>query len=415
MNAAPATLAAPAAAPRGAAARPRLIANLLVRHVEEMAYLWERRCAVRHAPDCTVRQFGELNERIEAHTQGLLVAGPALLEFARPLMASAERGEAFAGAYSILRANRPDWTAQVIGTFAAADGAGLRGIRDALCAFSRHAALDVRDVLEKGDPLHAVSAAAVLAAGGRLDAAAPRLAALLLDENPDVAQMAWWVALRVDDIGTGIRRPFEPALGQPHAGVQSAALGAAIWRGEPWARDRAQRLAQGGSAGALQWLAAIGESADLPVLRAAVAGQDGAAPCLELAGRFGHCAMIELLLGAMASDDPAQAAAAALEFARIVGVEVRGQRRTLAVADDADEFEREFAPQVWLPDLAKAGRLWQQNAEKWRAGERWCRGHEIARSLPRSAQPWIDLQAFWDFGARAALAGKRAFAPPELW
>jgi hypothetical protein len=81
-------------------------------------------------------------------------------------------------------------------------------------------------------------------------------------------------------------------------------------------------------------------------------------------------------------------------------------------ASAADEFAREFAEDVWVPDAARATELWERKGETWRSGTRWCRGCEVSSRLNRDAQARIELQGFVDFGARAALAGRRLFAPP---
>src|SRR5713226_4122442 len=90
-----------------ASPRPRFIADIAQTHAEELAYLWEQRFNGIRSRVLTPRDLAKLSERIEAHTQGLLVTGASLIDFARPLMSSTDRGEAFAGAYALLRSGLP--------------------------------------------------------------------------------------------------------------------------------------------------------------------------------------------------------------------------------------------------------------------------------------------------------------------
>jgi len=404
----------PAPASTPASARSRFIADIAVTHAEELGYLWEQRCSALMSRTLTSRDLVKLSERIEAHTQGLLVTGACLIDVVGSLLSSAERGEAFAGAYPLLRSVNAAWTLGVISAFECAKGEGLAGLRDAMClAGIDRTAGKLALIFAGSDPPHALAAAAVLAANKKLDGASPRLAALIADPDPAVAELAWRVALRVDDVECPVQRPFADAIRGDHPGVLDAALGLAIWRAEPWAGKATRRLAEQGSPVGLEWLAAVGDADALAVLSVAIEDSSSGPERLALAGRFGHPATIERLLAKMDPGDPALAAAAGDAFARITGTEVRGTRQSLPVGDDADEFAREFAPHVWLPDAAKAQQLWERHGESWRAGQRWCRGCEVSSSLKREAQSKIDMEGFWDFGARAALAGSRAFAPPS--
>jgi hypothetical protein len=399
-----------------AASRPRFIADIAVTHSEELAYLWERRCSSVTSRTLTSRDIAKLNERIEAHTQGLLVTAASLIDFAHPLLSSADRGEAFAGAYPLLRSGNASWAPEVVAAFEAAKGEGIAGLRDAMClAGIDRTGEQLSSIVERGDPAHAVAAAAVLAVNKRLDPASTRLSALIADPEPAVAEFAWRVAWRVDDVKSAVERPFADAIRGKHAGICDAALGLAIWRAEPWAGKVTRALAEEGNRIGLQWLAATGEADAVAVLVRAIEESSVGPERLALAGRFGHPVMIERLLAQMDPEDPALAAAAGDAFERITGIEIRGVRRPLPVPDDAGEFEREFAGEVWVPDAAKAQQLWQRHGESWRAGQRWCRGCEVSSSLKREAQSKIDMEGFWDFGARAALAGSRAFGPPSTF
>jgi hypothetical protein len=117
----------------------------------------------------------------------------------------------------------------------------------------------------------------------------------------------------------------------------------------------------------------------------------------------------------MEDSDPAIAEAAGQAFARITGIDVRGERRTLPVADDADDFAREFAPDVWLPDPRRARALWEQNQPRWRSGSRWCRSFDLTSGCSPEVLAQLDLESRWEVGARAAAAGQRIIEPAPVF
>ena len=80
------------------AARTRHIADLLQIHAEDLAFLWSQRREALVSRKHMLREYGELNERIEAHLQGLLVPGPAaLVDWLVPQLAGVDRDDVFAG------------------------------------------------------------------------------------------------------------------------------------------------------------------------------------------------------------------------------------------------------------------------------------------------------------------------------
>ena len=116
----------------------------------------------------------------------------------------------------------------------------------------------------------------------------------------------------------------------------------------------------------------------------------------------------------MSGTDPALAVAAGEAFTRITGAEVRGERKALPVAEEADEFTREMAGEVWFPDVPKARALMERRSAEWAAGTRWCNGVRLDGEVSREQLTQLDLEARWDVAARAALAGRPVSAPPPI-
>lgn len=161
--------------------RMRYIPELLEVHREDLAFLWGQRREAIGSRLHTLRELSTLNERVEAHVQGLLVAPPeALVEALQPRLAEAERDEVFAAAFALLRLSRPQATALVVAAFLQATGATLAGLCDALSAAPPGPFIDeMKSALDHAPPLTAASAAVVLANHRVLTGQARRLSALL--------------------------------------------------------------------------------------------------------------------------------------------------------------------------------------------------------------------------------------------
>jgi uncharacterized protein (TIGR02270 family) len=404
--------------PAAATAQPsrqRFIPELLVVHAEELAHLWGRRRQATNSPALTLRDLADLNERIEAHTQGLLVARDLLAGYLEPGLAAQERDEVFAAAYALLRANDPKYARVVVSAFNEAKAERLAGLRDALSlAGIALIEREMQQVISSGDAPHAVSAAAVLASHKRLDPVPERITELAGDADPNTATVAWQVVAALGNTQIAIERTYVDAIKGKHAGLRSAAIGAAVWRGEFWVAGVVRRLAEERDPVGLAWYAAIADADAIPVMQRVLAQPVEGVSRARIAARCGHPALMQIVLDDMTSADPLVASAAGEAFTRVTGIDVAGKRTTLPVKEDADEFEREFADDVWLPDAARAQQAWTQRKQGWENCTRWCRGCDISTRLTRDDRYRIDLEALGDFGARAALAGERVTAPPPI-
>jgi uncharacterized protein (TIGR02270 family) len=394
----------------------RLIPELLIVHAEELGFLWERRRRSINSPMTTVRDLSELSERIEAHTQGLLIAGDSLPDHLAAGLSATERDQVFASAYPLLRTGDSKIAQCVATAFGEAMAERLAGLRDALSlAGIAHIKPAMRHLLETGDAAHAAAAAAVLVSHKHLDPVPARLAALAADADPEVATLAWQVVAALGNVEIPIERTYVDAIKGQHAGVRDAAIGAAVWRGEFWVSGVMRRLAEDGDPVGLNWFAAIAGADAAPIMQNALSRPIKGISRSRIAARYGNPALMPLILEEMSSDDALTASAAGEAFTRIAGIDVAGQRKTLPVRDDADEFEREFAEDVWVPDVARAQQVWDQRRATWDKGVRWCRGCEISARITKEDRNRIDLEALNDFGARAVLAGERITAPNINW
>jgi len=179
-----------------AAARARVIADLLTQHVEEIDFLWNQRQNAWSSSRLRAEDVVTLDERIEAHLQGLLVAGDLLLPIAMPYFTGGEPGAVFAIVYALLR-SRSGPAAELIATaLEQASGPALLGFADAL-RVGPLALIEERLIalVRSGPPAAALVAAEGLAYQGKLTLDEPRLKQLCGDAEPAVRLGAWRVLL----------------------------------------------------------------------------------------------------------------------------------------------------------------------------------------------------------------------------
>src|SRR5437868_656533 len=139
---------ASAAAP---SAKHSYVPEILEEHYEELQFLWANRTAALRSPRYTLRELAKLEERIEAHVQGMLAVGEPMRELVEPGLSATDATIAFASAFALLRLDKPPTTRLVLDRFATAEGPALEGIREALCHGAPASSLRELDFLAGGD------------------------------------------------------------------------------------------------------------------------------------------------------------------------------------------------------------------------------------------------------------------------
>ena len=130
-----------------------IIEDIVSQHAEEAAFLWLLRDNAVHAPHYSLADLADLEERVEAHLDGLRVAGEEGWPFCVDGLQFEEAGEVFAAAVIALDSERDDWLATVIETVSAAPDAAV-GLVSALGWVPRERLKGrVIDWLRSDDPL----------------------------------------------------------------------------------------------------------------------------------------------------------------------------------------------------------------------------------------------------------------------
>ena len=187
--------------------RVRAIPDLLVEHLTSLAVLWKAWRVALTSPDYTLNDFRRLEERLEAHLDGLREGRDKAISLARKRLVG-DPAESFAAASFLLinSENDSETTGEVINVFQRTEGAQLAALRDAMMRAPTHSLLpQLRELLAADKPAVAVGAAEILAIRNSLDPTARRLQEFFVNEDPSVRAGAWRVAALLDSAPPGNR------------------------------------------------------------------------------------------------------------------------------------------------------------------------------------------------------------------
>ena len=124
---------------------PPILLDIVEEHFEELDFLWEQREGVLFAHDWNLEELAELEERAEAHLDGLRLAEGHAVDIARPALAGEEVFAATAATFVFMETGVEELAQEVLAAFKGAEAPETRdGIRIGL----RHSKIDsIRDAL----------------------------------------------------------------------------------------------------------------------------------------------------------------------------------------------------------------------------------------------------------------------------
>jgi uncharacterized protein (TIGR02270 family) len=393
------------------ATAPRLtyLPDLLEEHLEEVEFLWAQREAALTSTRQTQRDLAHLDERIEAHVQGVLAAGEHAIPLLEERLAGDDANVVFAAAFSRLRGPAAP-VDRLLDAFSTAEGPRLDGLKRALAFGASPAALArLRDLLLSAQPPVAAAAAEILAFHREFGATPGRLLLLLREDAAAVRRQAWRVAAY---LGT----PLEPklyaaAMRDEDPGVRDAALLAAAWSRVPGVLTLARQAGEAPTPDnicQLHLLAVLGSAQDLPRLRTIVSMAGLGLARFPVAVAFGHPGLVDLLLAEMASPDPAAAIAAGEAFTRITGQSVDSGERVKLPPENGgpiDDFESEFQDEAFLPDPQLARQHWQKVQPRFSGATRLAQGLDLSRGATPQVLGQLDLKSRFEAALRGRFQG----------
>jgi uncharacterized protein (TIGR02270 family) len=391
-------------------AAPKLtfIPDIVQEHYEELQFLWAQRRNALRSPRHRERELLMLEDRIEAHAQGMLVIDERIAEFVEPALLGDDELPAFAAAFALLRLGTPASLERVMDAFESATEKKLDGLRDAL-AHGPSTPLTPRlssSFLSAVPPVGA-AAGKVLACHNALTPVAQQLERFVRAEEPTAREGGWRLAA---DCAVTVPSPwYEAGLRDDDPAVKRAALTAAAWCGgaafAPYCRGLATEPTPE-SIEPLAMFAAAAPPEDYQLVAAVASNPAAGADRFRVVGSFAHPYFIDLLIKEMENADPAAAVAAGAAFTKMTGRDVESDKRTKVSPDGkppADDFEAEFQDEVFLPDPDVARKYWQELAPTLARSPRICRGMDVSQPLSREQFAALDMESRSEYCLRMRL------------
>lgn len=366
--------------------RARVRNDVLIEHLEELDFLWEQRERFIFARDWTIRDLAALEERAEAHLDGLRIGAEAAIEIARPFLLGDEKGAATAAAFTLLACSDRATPTEILEALRIAPTPARDGIRIAL----RHSDLgpmqDGLYDLGVGSDATLRALAADVLSFQRLPLP-PEIDTLLNDADPMVRALGLGVAGRAGTVLTA--RHLRTALADDEALVRSAALEAAAHSAVRRLPDLCRDSASGFQpvVEAVEFLGVLGDTHDVQMLESCLREPTTASAAVQAMGDLGSVEVVPLLLEAMGV--PALAEVAAASYTQVTGVEV--PRRLISPSQSASEDD-ETEP---LPDPEHACSEWEAARARFIRGRRYQSGQDIEALTITDVLQSLPLRSRW--------------------
>lgn len=339
--------------------------DIVEEHFETLISLWQRRNDVVFADDWTLDELAALEDRAEAHLDGLRLAGQDAISIARPCLSGDDPAAAAAATLVLVESTDPALAGEAVGALAGAPPPFANAVRGAL----RHCPIEpVLPELQRLalDGSDTVRCAALDVLAFHRVGPAPRGMASLLDV-PDPLARTWLYGAVGRFGGPWNEDMLRFALNLPIPGVRLAAIHASARLGLPRLTMVLRKEAGRSIPEAIAFLGVVAEPADIEFFRSMLARPDLRELGLAAIGAAGNVNTIPDLLALAADAELAPLARAA--FVRITGA------ANLSAAED---------PQALVA-------WWADQGSRFAKTARWQWGVEITPAMSLDALDTLPL------------------------
>jgi uncharacterized protein (TIGR02270 family) len=365
----------------------KMAALILAQYITEASFLWQLRHSAASAPHHSLADLAKLDDRLEAHIDGLRIAGEDGWQLARKEMAWKEPGEVFTAAILAFESGSQSRIAEILNVGAAKPELA-RGVISALgwmeyeqsephirtlctspprshrrigiaaaAIHRRDPGQPLRDALSSGDPLLRARAAKAVGELGRTDLV-PHLQADMRSTDPACRFWSAWSTTLLVGYGTAIQL------------LQSIAAAPGPWR------ERALHLA----------LRRLNPSAALSWQQELARKPQNARQAVIAAGILGDPVLVPWLLAQMAIPPLARVAGEA--FTNITGADLAyldlnakpPEDFEPGPNDDPQDHNVEMDPDERLPwpGVPRILQWWHKHQHEFSAGTRYLTGKPIS-------------------------------------
>jgi hypothetical protein len=169
-----------------------ILVNILEEHWEELDIHFACREQLFRSKDYTFNDLLEMEERIEAHLNGLLIDEASISSHLENGLSRDEKSSVFISAFALLRMQKESTAQLVMSSFKDATGDRFQGIRDALCFGPiNHLEQQLREMFTLEPSFFASAAGEILAFHKQLNPNSSRFHEFFSDKDSEVRRTGW--------------------------------------------------------------------------------------------------------------------------------------------------------------------------------------------------------------------------------
>jgi len=366
----------------------KVLTDILEEHLEEADFLFHQRENALSDRVYDLNGLAELEERLLAHLDGLVIGGEEAWALLEPKLAGEEAGEVFAAAFVALASGDPARIELLQKTFGAAEGPILDGIRHALRHTSSPEVEQIVRLYLNSKKTTLRAAAIDVISFRRLPLEIGLLQAGLQSKDPLV------VAAAANAVGrlriAGLKYEVEGALESDAAPVRLEAIRAGLLLKSEKALTRCRKAVQerseeGGEA--ILLLGLVGHAEEGPLLVNALGEAALARNAVMSLGLLGRAAGIDALIQCTADPKLARLAGEAIRTATGIDLEKEklvAPKETPAEAPsktEEDDFEDDPDEGLPIPDPAKLEGWWRRNVSRFDKKGRYRKGESYSPQI----------------------------------
>ncbi len=364
-----------------------ILLDIVEEHLEEADFLWSHRQSALADRGSTLHRQAEIEERLLAHLDGLLLSEDAGWQFLAPKLTDGATGEAFAAGWVALASERSQYVDALLAATSTAQGKVFDGIRQAFCHAPDQRVMPLLTSLLSADgaPHRAVALDAL--SFRRAPIPDRQLQVALLDKEPLVSTAGLTAVgrLRKQSLAASV----ETLLNAEQPSVRREAVRAGLLLGSDKAVAHCRAAAQGKADEASSALTLLGlmSQADYTHLFGQALNQlENVRQAVSSLRWLGYSAGINDLVPL--AGDRKLARVVGDTISRITGVDLVAEGLVLsslpsAGVQQADSDEDKYVddPDEGLPwpDPAKLSAWWKANASRFKATSRYQNGRPYTR------------------------------------
>jgi len=368
-----------------------ILIDILEEHMEEADFLWQQRQNALYDRVYNLDDLAELEERLLAHLDGLVLGEKEAWKLLGPKLSSGEEGEVFSAAFVALDSRDPSKIDLVNKTFLEAEDNVLNGI---CYAFKHTMNQEVENILRSmlnSDNGRIQAASIDCLSLRRISIDTNRLQAFLSKKDTRIiaATVSAVGRLRINQLSEEAERFLENEIME----VRREAIKTGLLLGSRKSLDACRRIIINRTEGAdqlIEYLGLMGQPDDANILINTMNDPGLVRNAITALGLLGNISTVELLI--QSASDPKLSRLAGEAISRITGVDIVSEKfvaekpveSQIPSSETEEEEEEDLSDpdeDIPFPDVEKLKGWWRSNASRYDKRVRYRNGQPYSNQV----------------------------------